>query len=339
MRFGLFGGAARAPGGTDAEAYRLYVDYLVEAEQLGFESIFLVEHHFTGGGQTSASLSLLSHVAALTSTLRLGTAVTVMPWHHPLLLAEQAALVDILSKGRLDFGVGRGYRPNEFHGFQIDPNEAQARFEEAVELVLKSWRTKERWSHDGRFWKFRDVIVEPQPVQQPAPPLWVAAGSEASVRQAAAQGRRVLMDQFSSTAITKQRIEWYRDEQSKTGFATEPGQIALTRGLLLVDDASKTEAEVQKRLHVIDLLAKSAEIPGRAVTEKASGPFALDKNANDTKQATIVGTPDECIARLKELEAAGVEYVLFSDPWGGAERLRFFAREVMPAFRQRPAAA
>ncbi|HVK82257.1 MAG TPA: LLM class flavin-dependent oxidoreductase [Verrucomicrobiae bacterium] len=339
MRFGLFGGAARPPGGTDADAYRQYVDYIVEAEQLGFESIFLVEHHFTGGGQTSASLTLLSHLAGLTSTMRLGTAVTVMPWHHPLLLAEQAALVDILSKGRLDFGVGRGYRPNEFHGFQIDPNEAQERFEEAVELVLKAWTTKERWSHESKYWKFRDVIVEPQPVQAPIPPLWVAAGSEGSVRQAAAQGRRVLLDQFSSTDITKQRVQWYRDQQAKSGQQSGPGQIALTRGLLLVDDASKTEAEVQRRLQVIQMLAKSAEIPGKEVTERAAGPFALDKNAQDTRQATIVGTPDECIARLKELEAAGVDYVLFSDPWGGVERLRLFAREVMPAFRKQTAAA
>jgi len=270
--------------------------------------------------------------------MRLGTAVTVMPWHHPLLLAEQAALVDILSKGRLDFGVGRGYRPNEFHGFQVNPDEAQARFEEAVELVLKSWTTKERWSHDGQFWKFRDVIVEPQPVQMATPPIWVAAGSEGSVRQAASQGRSVLLDQFSSTDITKQRVQWYRDQQAKTGQNCAPGQIALTRGLLLVDDASKTEAEVERRLQVIQMLAKSAEIPGKEVTEKAAGPFAFDKNAQDTRAATIVGTPGECITRLKELEAAGVDYVLFNDPWGGVERLRLFAREVMPAFRARSAA-
>lgn len=339
MRFGLFGGAARAPGQSgDSLSYGRFIDYVVEAEQLGFESIFLVEHHFTGGGQVSASLNLLSYLAGRTSRMRLGTAVTVMPWHHPLLLAEQAATVDLVSNGRLDFGVGRGYRANEFHGFRIDPAEAQARFEEALGLVMKSWTSRERFSHDGRFWSFRDVIVEPFPVQAP-PPIWVAAGSEGSVRQAAKTGQRLLLDQFGSAETTGQRVGWYRDEQARSGLTREVGQIALTRGLLLVDNAAKIDDEIRKRHSAIAALAATAQIPGRPAPSAPTGPFAVDTSDAATMAATVIGTPDSCIARLKELEAAGVDYVLFNDPWGGIERLRFFAREVMPAFRQKAAAA
>jgi len=335
MRFGLFGGPSRPPGQVgDGASFRQFIDYVVEAEQLGFESVFLVEHHFTGAGQVSASLTLLSYLAGLTSTMRLGTAVTVMPWHQPLLLAEQAATVDIVSNGRLDFGVGRGYRANEFHGFRIDPEEAQGRFEEALELVLKSWTTRERFSHDGRFWSFRDVIVEPQPVQAPHPPIWVAAGSEGSVRKAAATGQRVLLDQFGSTTLSAQRVAWYRDAQAQAGVPSQPNQVALTRGLLLVDDASKKAAEFERRHLMGKMIAASAQIPGQAPPENPTGPFVLDKSDEATQAATINGTPDECIAQLKALEEAGVEYVLFNDPWGGIERLRFFAREVMPAFRR-----
>src|SRR5258706_14933151 len=126
MKFGLFGWAGRSNDGAlgDSLGYRKFVDYVHTAEELGFSSVFVVEHHFTGLGQISASLELLTYLAAQTSTMRLGTAVTVLPWHNPILLAEQVATLDVLSAGRLDLGVGRGYRPNEFHGFAIDVSEA-----------------------------------------------------------------------------------------------------------------------------------------------------------------------------------------------------------------------
>lgn len=336
MRFGLFGGASRGPGKDgDSQAYRHFVDYVVEAERLGFELVFLVEHHFTGTGQLSASLTLLAYLAGLTTKMRLGTAVTVMPWHNPVLLAEQAATVDLVSNGRLDFGVGRGYRPNEFHGFCIDPKEAQIRFEEALDLVLKSWTTKERFSFDGKYWHFRDVVVEPQPFQTPHPPIWVAAGSEGSIRQAAARGQHVLFDQFGTAEQTATRVAWYRDEQRKKDISAKPGQIAVTRGLLLIESEDQRATEVDRRLAAIAHLSATSLIPGT----KSDGPTQFGSSAIDASRAavetsTIIGRPDECIQRLRDLENAGVDYVLFSDPWGGVQRLRHFARDVMPAFAE-----
>src|SRR5712671_5823574 len=110
MRFGLFGGARTDTGeqASDSRIYTDYIDYICEAEQLGFHSVFLVEHHFTGFGQVSATLNFLTYLAAKTTTMRLGTAVLVLPWHNPALLAEQAATLDLLSNGRFDFGVGKG---------------------------------------------------------------------------------------------------------------------------------------------------------------------------------------------------------------------------------------
>src|SRR5262245_22641552 len=131
MRFGLFGSAQSRRGTSPADAARGFNDYVetnVEAEALGFHSSFLVEHHFTGMGQVSASLDLQTWVAARTSTLRIGTAVIVLPWHNPVLLAEQAATLDLMSDGRLDLGVGRGYRHSEFEGFCMPAEEADARF-------------------------------------------------------------------------------------------------------------------------------------------------------------------------------------------------------------------
>src|ERR1051325_1855119 len=117
MKFGLFGSAQAQRGGADLDSgqgFRDFIAYNVEAEALGYASSFVVEHHFTGFGQVSATLNLLTFLAARTSTLRLGTAVLVLPWHNPVLLAEAAATIDLLSRGRLEFGVRKGYRHNEF---------------------------------------------------------------------------------------------------------------------------------------------------------------------------------------------------------------------------------
>src|SRR6266542_5654148 len=142
MRFGLFGSAQARRGGPDADSgagFREFVENNVEAEALGYHSTFLVEHHFTGFGQVSATLNLLTWVGARTTTLRLGTAVLVLAWHNPVLLAEQAATLDLLSGGRLDFGIGKGYRHNEFTGFGIAQEEAEARFEEAIAVITQAW--------------------------------------------------------------------------------------------------------------------------------------------------------------------------------------------------------
>src|SRR5579863_5035622 len=160
MRFGLFGSAqARRPDPktelTDSsQGFREWIENNVEAEALGFHSTFVVEHHFTGFGQVSASLNLLTWLGARTSTLRLGTAVLVLPWHNPVLLAEQAATLDLLSGGRLDFGIGKGYRYNEFAGFCVAMEEGQARFEESIDIISKSWVSNERFDFHGKFWSY-----------------------------------------------------------------------------------------------------------------------------------------------------------------------------------------
>ncbi|MGZ5719776.1 MAG: LLM class flavin-dependent oxidoreductase, partial [Burkholderiales bacterium] len=155
MQFGLFGSASarRGSGEFDStEGFHDFIEYNVEAESLGFKGTFVVEHHFTGYGQVSATLNLLTWLGARTKSLRLGTAVTVLPWHNPVLLAEQAATLDLLSGGRLDFGIGTGYRYNEFVGFDVAMDEARGKFEESIDLILKAWTSNEPFSYTGKFW-------------------------------------------------------------------------------------------------------------------------------------------------------------------------------------------
>ena len=218
MRFGLFGSAQAVRGGPDidsAAGYREFVDRNVEAEDLGYCSTFLVEHHFTGFGQVSATLNLLTWVGARTSTLRLGTAVLVLPWHNPVLLAEQAAALDLLSGGRLDFGIGKGYRYNEFAGFCIPMEEADERFEEALSVIIKAWTSDTPWSHRGKYWRFDSIVVEPPTAQKPHPPLWMGAGSPESIAMTAQRGYNLLLDQFASVDQIGERkvLTFHRDKR------------------------------------------------------------------------------------------------------------------------------
>src|SRR6201993_1278144 len=164
MKFGLFTSAqanSNELGPESGQGFRDYLDYNVEAEALGFASSFLVEHHFTGWNQVSSTLMLLMALAMRTTTLRLGSAVIVLPWHNPVLLAEQAATLDLISGGRFDFGIGKGYRHSEVNGFQIAPDEAEARFGEALEVMIRAWTERTRFCYRGRFWHFEDIVVEP----------------------------------------------------------------------------------------------------------------------------------------------------------------------------------
>src|SRR5258708_7738198 len=140
MKFGLFGGAKAKGGGPDGDSqgYRDYIDYVAAAEELGFHSVFMVEHHFTGFGQVSASLNVLSYLAACTKRIRLGTAVVVLPWHNPVLVAEQAATLDLLSSGRLQFGVGKGYREAQFSRFCLPIAVSTERLRYAIEVLPRA---------------------------------------------------------------------------------------------------------------------------------------------------------------------------------------------------------
>src|SRR3982074_652175 len=145
MRFGLFGAAQTGsprPGAPMGQGFHDFIELNVEAEALGYHGTFLVEHPFSGWNQVSATLTLLTWLAARTTALRLGSAVMVLPWHNPVLLAEQAATLDLLSEGRVDFGTGKGYRHSEFLGFDVPLDEAEARFEEALDVITKAWTSE-----------------------------------------------------------------------------------------------------------------------------------------------------------------------------------------------------
>ncbi|MBX9825849.1 MAG: LLM class flavin-dependent oxidoreductase [Xanthobacteraceae bacterium] len=333
MQFGIFGSAQASTadlGPETGQGFRDYLDMAVEAEALGYRSSFLVEHHFTGWNQVSATLMLQTALAMRTTTLRLGTAVIVLPWHNPVLLAEQAATLDQISGGRFDFGIGKGYRHNEFAGFRIPMEEAEGRFEESVEVMTKAFASRERFSHRGRFWQFDDIVVEPPPAQKPQPPFWVAAASEASIRRAARRGFNLILDQYASPEQLGERIALVRTERLAAGLPFDPMQVAVARQMHVANDQAEA-AQALKRAaantqRTVDVSRQPGGGAGSHVLSYADRPGL-------TEAHTLYDTPDGISAKLDALRQAGVAYILLTT-LGGAAQLRRFAREIMPAFSQ-----
>src|SRR5262245_12628305 len=167
MRFGLFFQAPEVPLQSPAARYAEMFELIELAEALGFDVAWLAELHFGGAfSLLSNPLMLLPVAAQRTRRIRLGTAVTLLPLHHPLSCAEQAATADVLSGGRLEFGVGRGSIASQFHGFHVKLSENRARFDEALEIIRLAW-TRDRFSYRGTFWNVDELAVVPKPTQRP----------------------------------------------------------------------------------------------------------------------------------------------------------------------------
>jgi len=331
MKFGLFGSAQAKRGGADIDSgagFRDFIEYNVEAEASVYDSTFVVEHHFTGFGQISATLNLLTWVGARTSTLRLGTAVMVLPWHNPVLLAEQVATMDLLSNGRVDLGIGPGYRHNEFAGFCVPMEEAEERFDESVQLLIRAWTSDVPWSHRGKYWQFENVVVEPPTAQKPHPPLWMGAGRPESIKKVAARGYNLLLDQFAPFDQTIDRFKLFKSEVQALGRRFDPSRVAVARSVNVVMTAAEREKAIEARLAARRRTERLAQRPDG---QNKASIMSYASTLEAAEAGTLYGSPDEIAAKLQTLRDAGVEYVLLNSV-GGLETLRRFAREVLPAF-------
>jgi alkanesulfonate monooxygenase SsuD/methylene tetrahydromethanopterin reductase-like flavin-dependent oxidoreductase (luciferase family) len=251
--------------------------------------------------------------------------VIVLAWHNPVLLAEQAATIDLLSGGRLDFGIGKGYRYNEFAGFATPMEDADERFDESLGVMLKAWGSDKPWSHRGKYWQFDNVVVEPPTAQKPHPPLWMGAGSPASIRKVAALGYNLLLDQYASFEQIRERIALFKTEVEARGRFFDPMSIGVTRSINIVSTAEDLERARANRVagrRRIDRLALRPDGPGTNRVQLSDAEICA---------SALYGTTHEVAEMMQTLRAAGAEYVLLNSA-GGRPTLRQFARELMPAF-------
>jgi probable F420-dependent oxidoreductase len=331
MKFGLFHSIQWPEGTEQRQRYREALAQATYAEEIGLESLWLTEHHFSRHGIISDNLNVLSYLAAETERIRLGTAVAVLPFHNPVRLAEAAATVDLLSDGRLDLGVGRGYQWSEFHGFSVTMDERASRFDEAIGVIVRSWRADAPFSHHGRFWQYDDIDPQPKPLQRPHPPIWVATESDEGFRRCAAHGWGVMLPQGRSLGVVADQVGRYRRVLSEMGIDYDPMKLILARALHVGfdDRAAWEEAEVPYR-GFLNLAARVAAPPAGGAA--AHNPFDTEIQ----RDSVIFGGPETCASSMRRIQDLGVEYVIFFVNMGELAHqrimrsLRLFAEEVVP---------
>src|SRR5713101_7448106 len=213
-------------------------------DRSGYDAVWLTEHHFSDYSVCPSIPVMGAHVAARTKRLRIGAGVTLAAFYHPLRLAEEVALLDILSGGRVNWGAGRGFDQREFKTFDVPMEESAARFHEAVEIVVRAW-SDERLNYRGKYFNFEDVEVLPKPLQRPTPPIWMAAGSTEALAWAASKGHSVLLGPHASHDETGKQWEFYRDQLSAHGHSIAGREIPTAR-LLAIAGTDAEAAEVAR---------------------------------------------------------------------------------------------
>jgi alkanesulfonate monooxygenase SsuD/methylene tetrahydromethanopterin reductase-like flavin-dependent oxidoreductase (luciferase family) len=345
MRFGFFDQLPCAPGFTERQRYRDILAQIELGDGLGFDTAWLGELHFSRGFSILADpLLVLAAAAQRTSRIRLGTAVTLLPLHNPIKIAEEAATVDILSEGRLEFGVGRGTAPLHYAGYGIPQEESRGRFEEALEMILAAWES-ERFSFAGRYFRAQDLTLVPRPLQSPHPPVRIAANSPDTFPMAARRRFPI----FATPLINppdklKEGLAVYR----RALPAGSPGDIALAFPVHVA--ASREEARRECEAGLLRFLHEAGERlrPLREADIKSFEAFRavvarIERVTYDDmdREMGVFGDPDYFVERVRTLKSEyGMdEFICYFNQGGLMDHdmvrrsMTLFATEVMPHCR------
>jgi alkanesulfonate monooxygenase SsuD/methylene tetrahydromethanopterin reductase-like flavin-dependent oxidoreductase (luciferase family) len=243
MKLGMLHLFENPAGFTEHEVVKNQMELMIEAERLGYDTVMPAEHHFSEYGYCASPQVSLAAVAARTSKIRLSTGVVVLPFHHPVRVAEDFAFIDLMSDGRVDLGVGRGYQPMEYKGFGVDQTRSREIFHEGMEVIRKAW-TEDRFSYHGKHYQFDDLCVRPKPLQQPHPPVYMACLSPETFEIAGRYGYNIMMSTvFGLTAdLAREGIANYRKGRKEGGFDPEGGKVQC----LLMVYPGKTREEARK---------------------------------------------------------------------------------------------
>ena len=359
MRFGIFYELSVPrpwDGETERQVYMNALEQVRLADELGFDSVWAVEHHFLEEyAHCSAPEVFLTACAAQTKQIRVGHGIVVCvpEFNNPIRIAERAAVLDIISGGRLEFGTGRSATWTELGGFGANVDVTKKTWDEFVHVIPQMW-INERFGYDGEFFSMPTRAVLPKPYQKPHPPMWVAVSSPGTEFDAADRGMGALGVNFTTFKDQEQRVQEYRRRiQSCTPAGAVVNDRLATANFLFCHEDSATGVETGKRLiGTFQYLAGQLDMakeafptkgypsPGllAATRRQASGPG----DPSQPPEGIAVGSPDQIIRELKKWEATGVDLVNFIlnaseivPQEQVLESLRVFGREVMPAFEER----
>ncbi len=310
-------------------------------DKSGYDAVWLAEHHFSTYSVCPSVHIMGTHIAAHTKNLRIGTAVSLASFYHPLRLAEEVALLDHVSGGRVNWGAGRGFDPTEHKVFGVEPKESYPRFREAVEIVLKAWN-EDKLNYEGKFWQFEDVEVLPKPLQDPMP-VWLAATSLEAIEWTAERGFSIMMDPHATHPEIASKRAHYKQALEAAGYSIAGRDIPMARTLAM--GATQREAEDVGRAGAEFMfgsyLRKKANIRGTAAgAQKTIQIEALDASiqSNDdpvaryVNEIAICGTPEKVIADIEEMqETLPLDYLMIA-PLSHASFV-MFTEKVLPHFQ------
>ena len=282
-----------------ATVYQRGLERIEIMDQNGYDAVWLTEHHFNDYSVCPSIPVIGTYAAARTKHIRIGTGVCLAGFYHPLRLAEEIALLDILSGGRVNWGAGRGFDLKEFQAFGVPIEESHARFRETVDIVLKAWTT-DRLTYTGQYFSFDNVEVLPKPLQQPHPPVWTAASSPAAIEWAASVGHSILMDPHATHAELGHKWELYRDTLTRHGHTIEGRQTPMARLLAIASTQEKaTEVARQGAQWLVD-----SYVP----PEMYGDGDPVQRYVDDV---VIHGTPEKVVDELTRLrEEIHLDYII-----------------------------
>jgi alkanesulfonate monooxygenase SsuD/methylene tetrahydromethanopterin reductase-like flavin-dependent oxidoreductase (luciferase family) len=353
MRFGTYYFLQAPPSLSHPEVVQREIEQMVWTEELGFDSIWLTEHHFIEYGLSVSPAILATAAAMRTQRVRIGLAAAILPFHDPIRLAEELAMADILSGGRLDVGVGRGNRPVEFEGYRIPQIESRERFEETLAIMVRAW-TQERFSFEGQHFTIPDVRVIPKPIQRPHPPLYVVCVSPDTIEATALRGLPMLnsilrgpIDQLVSQRDTYVKA-CKKGGRSDAEIASLLGRWGVSRHIYVAPTDAQAQAEARdaemwyqdalRRFLIPENIDRVHPLlqPGFRTMAERLGKITWEQLVAET---LAVGSPDTVAAKIEEMQRLGVGEVLCWMNFGGLPQahvrrsMEMFAREVMPRFR------
>jgi len=353
MKVGIALNMLSEPGRPDVAVVSDHLAVGDLAEPLGFDSLFALEHHFTGYAMSPAPLQLLAYYAGRTKRIMFGTAVIVLPWHDPIRVAEGIALLDILSGGRCLFGFGRGAASVEYEGFRIPMEEARPRFAEAAQLIRKALREPE-FEWQGEFYQIPRTAVRPRPISHPEERFYASSVSLESAEIMAKLGFGILVVMQNEWPKAAENIVNYREIALSVGHNPPPPIILTNVSCAESRDEAQDRAmmwlgkkwqSIDNHYHFSD--GHLATVKGYETYGKMAKTYARLQSEEERVRATefyvkiqIVGTPEDCIQQIAELQrVTGTDHVVTEFSFGGmphhdAEKnMRLFASRVLPVLQ------
>ncbi len=295
-------------------------------DHAGYDAVWLAEHHFSSFSVCPSVHMVGTLAAARTRRLRIGTGVSLAPFYHPLRLAEEVALLDVLSGGRVNWGAGRGFARVEFEAFGVPAEESTSRFRETVEIVLRAW-TDKRLHFAGRHFRFDGIEVLPKPMQRPHPPVWMAASSDGAIEWAAGRGFSILMDPHSSAIEIGRKRRLYAETLAAAGFSEAGRDIPMARLVALGRNAEAAAATAHNGAEWIVNSYLGAQ--HRPVMQSSFTPEGVDPIRRYLDEVILHGTPEAVVDQILRLrDEVGLDYLLCAPL--SHETFLLLTDEVMP---------